>query len=101
MNTLKYFTLNEQYGDMKHIGTVVANNDDELNVKVKQAIESHFDNDVKTIPALALEEVISSRFGVVNFEVLFNSELLDDGDNNIKNDDTDSYSIEISETWLY
>ncbi|HAH24976.1 MAG TPA: hypothetical protein DCL77_14680 [Prolixibacteraceae bacterium] len=95
-----YFILNEADGDRRHIGTVVASNDEELTAKVTEALEAHFDYEVKEIKPFSMDDVRNTHSGSFEFEVLVNSELYDD-DVIIGIDDDDRRQIEIIETWLY
>ena len=95
MNTQKYFILNEQEGDFRHLGTVIVRNDEELNAKVKEAIEDHFDCEVKKLPTLTIAEVGHTHTESYEFVVVIND--TDDKDP----DATINHTIEIIETWLY
>ena len=95
MKTPKYFILNQQDGDFRHIGTIIVNNDNDLNAKIKEAIEDHFDCEAKKIPILTMDEVVYSHSGSYEFKVVIHD--ADEEDPN----ETIPYIIEIIETWLY
>lgn len=87
----QYFILFEDEGDRRHIGTVAAETDEELNLKVAEAIKDHFDADVTGFPNLACE-MSGERY----FSVLV-TESDDDGDEVNALD----WNISIQPTWLY
>lgn len=85
-----YFILNERYGDQKHIGVVVAGSNEELNDKIKQAIESHFDAEITSELKVELDKVYLKYGAPEEFEVQMN----EDGEEALRD-------IEIANTWLY
>lgn len=69
-----YYLLTE--GDDTVIGVVGCSNNDELNQKVTQAINSHFDIETDTIISLDMEDYIYGRQG--EFQIKLESENDDD-----------------------
>ncbi|MDI7126047.1 hypothetical protein, partial [Klebsiella pneumoniae] len=77
-------------GDHAHIGVVFAGNNEELNNKIKQAVEAHFDGEITGELKVELDKVYLSYGAPVEFSV----EMNEDGDENVRD-------IEISNTWVY
>ena len=86
----QYFILNENEGDRCHIGIVVASNSEELNTKIKQAIEAHFDAEITSELKVDFDKVYSKYGASEEFEV----EMNEDGEESLR-------GIEISNTWIY
>lgn len=84
MSKVRYFILDED--SESHIGTVKANDNQQLQTLVSEACRSHFDADV-VVPELDVEDYIFGRGGNVTITV----------------NDTEERKISISirETWLY
>ena len=83
----KYFTIKENDNDYGHIGTEIAETDEELTQKVIEACKSHFDANVKISP-LEIENYLFGRSGLVKTKV------------DISTDDFEC-EIFIQQTWLY
>jgi len=84
------FILNERYGDQKHIGVVIAGDNEELNAKIKQAIEAHFDGVIKEDFVIELDKVYLKYGEAEEFSVLMD----EDGEESLRD-------IEIASTWIY
>lgn len=78
----KYFSINEN--DNVHVGTVIAETNEELKNKVEIACSEHFDIDIK-LNKINIDDYINGKNGYVN--------IIDDTGNII--------SIFITETWVY
>lgn len=86
----QYFILNENEGERYHIGIVVASNSEELNTKIKQAIEAHFDAEITSELKVDFDKVYLKYRAHEDFEVQMN----EDGEESVR-------GIEISTTWIY
>jgi hypothetical protein len=98
-----YFILNEAEGDRRHIATIVCKTDEELNAKITQALEAHFDYEVTEVNGnnpLTIDQIRNTHAWSLDFEVLVKSEIYED-DQPIGEDDEDSRQIEILETYFY
>ena len=63
-----YFCLSEYYND-EHIGIVVASNTKELNEKIHEALESHFDCEVLPFDEVEFEDMMGIYGVPFTFEV--------------------------------
>ena len=67
-----YFCLSEDYSN-EHIGVVFANEGKTLNLKIKDALESHFNCEILPFKDINFEEILSSYLPFI-----FNIELIND-----------------------
>jgi hypothetical protein len=91
MKPTKYFILNEQDGDLRHIATIKATNDKQLNNKIKEAVTDHFSCTTVEIDDLTMAEISHTHSGSFGFIATLSDP---DGDQEFQN-------IEIIETVLY
>lgn len=83
---MRYFSVNVSSGNSEHIGTLIANDSEELNAKIKEACQEHFDADVE-IPLLDIAHYLYGNSGTVEIKIDSTDETTDE--------------IFICQTWLY
>jgi len=79
-----YFTVNEAQDERRHIGTLDASSDRELMEKLHQALDEHFDEDVKIVIQPKLADCCRGLTATINIEL-----------------EDYTTQVEITETWLY
>ena len=91
MKPTKYFVLNEQEGDLRHIATIKASNDKQLTQKIKEAVTDHFSCTTVEIDNLSMSEISHTHSGSFGFIATLSDP---DGDQEFQN-------VEIIETVMY
>lgn len=95
MNGKHYFTINEAYGEQKHIGTIVIEKkfikevaiNEMFRKKIKTACETHFDEDVVVPENVVYGDALMGRVAEIELGCSDESE--------------GNKSIFVTETWLY
>ena len=65
---INYFCLSEHYNG-EHIGIVIASTTEELNEKIYEALESHFDCEILPFDGVDIEDIKTSYGLPVDFEI--------------------------------
>jgi len=87
LNTMYYFTLTETDAETNNAGTIAADNQKDLEGKIKIACQQHFDNEVRMLVCPPLEGMIYGRSSDVMVE--------------FEDSDYPNVTLEICQTWLY